>query len=417
MPVCMERRTVGARLLRAIAVLIAISALVTRADSAAASGRVALVIGNGAYGAAGALANPANDARDMAASLREMGFDVLLRIDATRAEMADAIGQYTERARGAELALFFYAGHGAQLNGENYLLPVDAAVENEADLKLNAIDLSSLQDALPEAHANVIILDACRNNPFAGTIAGHRGIGASRGLTPMDPKTGSEIVFATKPNSVAADGSGRNSPFTAALLRHIGARGLEIRQMISRVRRDVIDATNGEQVPWDNSSLVDDLYLAGMESTSPSFAAVPPIAPAPAPAPQDPCATASLDDYATPIRNVFTALTQRDLALYADQWADDAIYHNSRTGEIRAKEQIVGAKRQAFARWSRVGVEVRGPVLISRSERNAVLEDEYTLTVVSGGRSLPADSGRERYSVRCDPSGRWTIVRNDDYLK
>ena len=179
--------------------------------------------------------------------------------------MADAIGQYTERARGAELALFFYAGHGAQLNGENYLLPVDAAVENEADLKLKAIDLSSLQDALPEAHANVIILDACRNNPFAGTIAGHRGIGASRGLTPMDPKTGSEIVFATKPNSVAADGSGRNSPFTAALLRHIGARGLEIRQMISRVRRDVIDATNGEQVPWDNSSLVDDLYLAGME--------------------------------------------------------------------------------------------------------------------------------------------------------
>ncbi|MGA8582370.1 MAG: nuclear transport factor 2 family protein [Roseiarcus sp.] len=183
------------------------------------------------------------------------------------------------------------------------------------------------------------------------------------------------------------------------------------------MRRDVIDATNGEQVPWDNSSLVDDLYLAGMESTSPSFAAVPPIAPAPAPAPQDPCATASLDDYATPIRNVFTALTQRDLALYADQWADDAIYHNSRTGEIRAKEQIVGAKRQAFARWSRVGVELRGPVLISRSERNAVLEDEYTLTVVSGGRSLPADSGRERYSVRCDASGRWTIVRNDDYLK
>jgi hypothetical protein len=219
MPVCMERRTVGARLLRAIAVLIAISALVTRADCAAASGRVALVIGNGAYGAAGALANPANDARDMAASLREMGFDVLLRIDATRAEMADAIGQYTERARGAELALFFYAGHGAQLNGENYLLPVDAAVENEADLKLNAIDLSSLQDALPEAHANVIILDACRNNPF----------GASRHwrLTRTDADGSKDWIGDRVCDKAQQRGGGRERPELAVYSRATQAYGRE----------------------------------------------------------------------------------------------------------------------------------------------------------------------------------------------
>jgi uncharacterized protein len=174
----MERRTVGARLLHAIAVLIAISFLVTRADSAAASGRVALVIGNGAYGAAGALANPANDARDMAASLREMGFDVLLRIDATRAEMADAIGQYTERARGAELALFFYAGHGAQLNGENYLLPVDAAVENEADLKLNAIDLSSCRTRSRKP---------TRTSSFSTPVATIRSRERSRGIAALAP--------------------------------------------------------------------------------------------------------------------------------------------------------------------------------------------------------------------------------------
>ena len=136
--------------------------------------------------AAGALANPANDARDKAASTARW-IDVLRGSTPSRVEITEAFGQYTERARGAELALFFYAGHGAQLNGENYLLPVDAAVENEADLKLKAIDLSSLQDALPEAHANVIILDAFATI-VAGTIAGHRGIGASRGLSPMDQR-------------------------------------------------------------------------------------------------------------------------------------------------------------------------------------------------------------------------------------
>jgi hypothetical protein len=362
---------------------------------------------------------PPFDATDVAAALGEMGYDVTVQTNATRPEMANVIARFAEKARGAKLALLFYAGHGVQLNGENYLLPVDATAESEATLTLSTIDLSSLQAAMADASANVIILDACRNNPFADAIAADRGVGVSRGLTPMDARgRGSLIVFSTRPNSVAADGNGRNSPFTAALIRHMSARGLEIRQMISRVRKDVLAATGDQQVPWDNSSLVDDVYLAEAPSTVPSLPPTPaPVAPfAPPAARRDPCANASVEDLAAPVRNVFTALSQLDLALYADQWAEDAIYQNSRTGETRDRAQIIAAKQRAFPRWSRVGVEVHGPRLISRSARDAVLKDEYTLRIVAGGHVQPSDSGRERYTVRCRADGRWAIVRNDDYL-
>ena len=249
---------------------IATLVLVAGANSGSAAGRVALVIGNSAYQALPVLPNPANDATDVATELGEMGYDVTVRTNATRSEMANVVARFAEKMQGAELALLFYAGHGVQLNGENYLLPVDATGESEAALRLSTIDLSSLQDAMADARANVIILDACRNNPFADAIAAHRGIGVSRGLTPMDTRgRGSLIVFSTKPNSVAADGDGRNSPFTAALIRHMSARGLEIRQMISRVRKDVLAATGDQQVPWDNSSLVDDVYLGEASATVP----------------------------------------------------------------------------------------------------------------------------------------------------
>ena len=396
-------------------------ALVAGVDPGSAAGRVALVIGNGAYQALPVLLNPANDATDVAAKLGDLGYDVTVRTNATRAEMANVIAQFGDKVRGAELALLFYAGHGVQLNGENYLLPVDAAGESEAALRLSTIDLSSLQDAMVDARANVIILDACRNNPFAVAIAAHRGIGVSRGLTPVDTRgSGSLIVFSTKPNSVAADGNGRNSPFTAALITHMSARGLEIRQMISRVRKDVLAATGDQQVPWDNSSLVDDVYLAEAAPPGPSLpptpTPAPPIQLTPPMARRDRCAVASVDDMAAPVRNLFTALSQRDLALYADQWAEDAIYQNAKTGEIRDRAQIIAAKQRAFPRWSRVGIELHGPRLVSRSATDAVLEDEYTLRIVAGGHVEPPDAGRERYTVRCSADGRWAIVRNDDYL-
>ncbi|MDQ0467365.1 caspase family protein [Labrys wisconsinensis] len=243
--------------------------------------KLALVLGNSNYQAAPALGNPANDAADLAQALRGIGFEVIEQRDATREQMASAVRAFAERIRGADVALFFYAGHGLQLNGENYLIPVDAKIESEADVRFDTINLSDIQQEMEgPGRANVVILDACRDNPFADKLShGGRGI-ATRGLGRLEAAgVGSLIVFSTQPDNVALDGGGRNSPFTAALLRHVGTPGLEIRQMISKVRGDVLQATGQKQVPWDNSSLVGDVYLAG-QSAAGTPAVAGPVAPA-----------------------------------------------------------------------------------------------------------------------------------------
>jgi TPR repeat protein len=194
--------------------------------------------------------------------------------------MASAVRDFTERLRGVDVALFFYAGHGLQMNGENYLLPVDAKIETPADVRFNTLNLTDIQQEMEGAgRANIIILDACRNNPFIEKLArGGRAV-PNRGLGRIDAAgQGSLIVYSTQPNNVALDGTGRNSPFTAALLKYIATPGIEVRQMVSRVRGDVLRATAQKQTPWDSSSLVGDVYLvtsspsASTPSTAPSQA-------------------------------------------------------------------------------------------------------------------------------------------------
>jgi uncharacterized protein len=247
---------------------------------AVAGVRLALVLGNSKYEAVAALDNPSNDAADLAQALRGVGFEVIEQRDATREAMAKAVHDFSERLRGADVALFFYAGHGLQMNGENYLVPVDARIESAADVRFNTINLSDIQQEMEGAgRANIIILDACRNNPFAEKLArGGRGV-ATRGLGRVDASgEGSLIVYSTQPNNVALDGAGRNSPFTAALLKHVATPGLEVRQMISRVRGDVLQATDRRQTPWDSSSLVGDVYLAGTPAADAPTSSQPPPA-------------------------------------------------------------------------------------------------------------------------------------------
>jgi hypothetical protein len=230
--------------------------------------RLALVLGNAKYEAVPALDNPSNDAADLAQALRRVGFEVIEQRDATREAMAKAVRDFSQRLRGADVALFFYAGHGLQMNGENYLLPVDARIETAADVRFNTINLSDIQQEMEgSGRANIIILDACRNNPFAEKLSrGGRGA-TTRGLGRIDATgEGSLIVYSTQPNNVALDGAGRNSPFTEALIKYVGTPGLEVRQMISKVRGDVLQATDRRQTPWDSSSLVGDVYLAGAPS-------------------------------------------------------------------------------------------------------------------------------------------------------
>ncbi len=268
----------------AIPLFCAIGALIGLQSGALAGVRLALVIGNGQYQAVPALDNPSNDAADVAQALRGAGFEVIEQRDATREAMARAVRDFSERLRNADVALFFYAGHGLQMNGENYLLPVDARIENPADVRFNTINLSDVQQEMEgSGRANIIILDACRNNPFVEKLSRGGRSAPARGLGVMEATgEGSLIVYSTQPGNVALDGAGRNSPFTAALLKHLATPGLEVRQMISRVRGDVLEATGHRQRPWDNSSLVGDVYLGGPPPAAATPGAAPPSNPAPA---------------------------------------------------------------------------------------------------------------------------------------
>ena len=238
-----------------------------------AAQRVALIIGNGKYAAAPTLRNPVSDAHDLASSLRILGFDVIEMEDATRANMAEAIRNFSGKLTGSDTALFFYAGHGLQLNGENYLVPIDAHIQGVADVRFGTINLNDIMGEMDgKDRANIIILDSCRDNPFAEVLSkSGRSIGTTRGLGRVDNTgVGTLVVYSTQPNNVALDGDGRNSPFTAALLKHVATPGLEIRQMISRVRSDVLDATNRVQVPWDNSSLIGEVFLSAAREAPPA---------------------------------------------------------------------------------------------------------------------------------------------------
>lgn len=206
-----------------VAMFLMLAAVVSAAAPADAGVRFALVIGNGKYVNAPALENPANDSADLAKALRGVGFEVIEQQDASREAMTKALREFSARLRGTEVALFFYAGHGIQLNGENYLLPVDADIQSPADVRFNTVDLTDIQQEMEgSGRVNIIILDACRNNPFADRLAQSGRAAPSRGLGRIDAAgEGSLIVYSTQPNNVALDRAGRNSPFTAALLKHV----------------------------------------------------------------------------------------------------------------------------------------------------------------------------------------------------
>ncbi len=241
--------------------------------------RVALVIGNSAY-PSGPLPNPANDARLMKEALRQLGFDVIERRDADQVGMKRAIQEFGSRLEqaGAEaVGLFYYAGHGVQLNGRNYLIPTTASIEREADVEIEAVSADWVIEQMRYARnrLNIMILDACRNNPFT------RGMrSADRGLASMDAPAGILIAYSTAPGSVAQDGSGRNSPYTTALTQAMLERHEPVEQVFKHVRVGVIGVTAGKQVPWEASSLTGDFCFLG-ESCTP----VPPPPPPPIPVP------------------------------------------------------------------------------------------------------------------------------------
>ncbi|MEZ5666399.1 MAG: Ig-like domain-containing protein [Alphaproteobacteria bacterium] len=212
--------------------------------------RVALVIGNGDYQVANPLPNPPNDAQAIADKLREIGFEVFLGLDLTRDDLNALLQQYTRALDGADVGLFFYAGHGLQVDGINYIVPVDAVLERAADLDFEVVDSNIVLRQFDRPNfTGLVFLDACRDNPLARSMStGTRSIG--RGLAEVTSATGTLIAYATQPGNVAYDGEGEHSPFTQALLDHIDTPDMEIRLMLDYVGEEVAEMTNGQQQPW-----------------------------------------------------------------------------------------------------------------------------------------------------------------------
>jgi len=217
--------------------------------------RTALVIGNASYQSS-SLRNPVNDAKDIAEALRNFGFTVIYKQNAKQKNMEKAIRSFGKKLRKhGGIGLFYYAGHGMQINGRNYLIPIDAEIETESDVKFEAVDAGRILGKMEDADnaLNIIILDACRDNPFARSFRS-----GSKGLAKMDAPAGSIVAYATAPGSIAADGTNRNGLYTSMLLKHMATPGLRIEEFFKRVRIDVMKESETRQVPWESSSLTGD---------------------------------------------------------------------------------------------------------------------------------------------------------------
>ena len=243
--------------------LFALAALLAGIAPAAAEKRVALVIGNSAYENVPRLTNPSNDAADVAAKLKALGFEVVEGIDLGKRDMEKRIRAFAEALSGADVGLFYYAGHGLQVDQRNFLAPIDAQLKSESDLDFEAVQLDLvLKNMVRNASTSIVFLDACRDNPLAANLAQvGRSLDVGRGLARVEAAASMMIVYATEPGKVALDGTGRNSPFTGALLRHIDTEGASISDVMIAVRNDVLSETSGKQRPFESASLTGQFFF------------------------------------------------------------------------------------------------------------------------------------------------------------
>src|SRR6202165_1579748 len=265
--------------IRYLTVILSLFGMLLSAQAAMADRRVAFVVGNGAYKNVAQRPNPPVDAKAMAGVLRNVGFEVVEGTNLTRDKMTERLLEFGKKAQGADVAVFFYAGHGIAINGTNYLLPVEADIKSEMDVKLGAainIDLT-LDQTMSDAKVKLVFLDACRDNPFAAKIKSNsttRSVSVQTGLAEMKSGEGTLIAFATGPGQTALDGQeGTNSPFTRALMANITAPGVEIQQAMTKVRAQVSEETNKGQLPWGHTNLTGSVYLNQAASPAANTAA------------------------------------------------------------------------------------------------------------------------------------------------
>lgn len=330
--------------------------------------KVALIIGNSAYEHTSPLKNPRNDAEAMASKFRTLGFETIEGYDLTATEMAQMTREFARSVTGTEISVVFYAGHAIQVDGENYLIPVDARMDDELSIDFEAFPISMITRQLSRTDgANLLILDACRDNPFEQlTLGSSRSIGGG-GLGKMDVRdngTGTGIVFATAPGTVALDGEGDHSPFTEALLKHIGTPNTPITTVISNVTGEVYNATGEKQRPWFNQS-----YTAPVELYKTAALPAPDVsagATAPATAPADGAAALEEEKYMFELARGSGYI--EDYQAYLD------FYPNGR-----------------YARFARIAIErLKTEAAEEESVKVAVARPETTKDVESRSVALPA---------------------------
>lgn len=253
--------------MRAVASLLLAALITITLMRGAHAERVALVIGNSDYQYGTPLPNPRNDATDIAGALQAVGFKVILGRDLDWRSFSETIRTFSNALKDADDAVFYYAGHGLQVSGQNYLIPVDAKLDSERDLDFSAIRLNFILRQMEidrEDKTNIVFLDACRDNPLARNLSrsmGTRSASVGMGLAQVKTGVGTFIAFSTQPGNVALDGKGRNSPFTAALTKRIPMPGKSLNTLMIDVRKEVLAETKGRQVPWDHSALTGDFYF------------------------------------------------------------------------------------------------------------------------------------------------------------
>ncbi len=226
--------------------------------------RIALVIGNGGYADPNRLTNPTNDAKAMATKLRDLGFEVIERQDTKQIDLRMVVAQFGNSLQNqpVDVALFYYAGHGIQVGGKNYLIPVDIIPQSESDVRVLAISADEVLDQMDtdqnQERTNIVILDACRDNPLTRSWTRSTG---GKGLAGMSAPAGSVIAFSTKPGQTAQDGQAGNSPYTTALLKVLDEPGLQLEDIFKLVRVRVMQSTNSQQIPMENSLITRDVIL------------------------------------------------------------------------------------------------------------------------------------------------------------
>jgi carboxyl-terminal processing protease len=351
---------------------------------AQAEPRVALVIGNSNYGPEiGKLANPANDAALMAAALQKTGFTVIKVIDADQKQMRRKIAEFGDALADAgpkATGLFFYAGHGIQSRGANFLIPVGAHIEKENDVKIESVTADDVMEQMEFAanQVNIIILDACRNNPVARTMRS-----ATRGLAPMqsDSVRGTFIAYSTSPGQTAADGSGTNSPYSQALASTIVKPGVGIEEAFRQVRAQVMAATEDKQIPWDSSSLTAPFFFKPTQFTTSSAPAEAPAA-APAAKPAAASAPANLEVEKAMWDGIKDSKQASDYQVYLEQYPNGIFAPMARN---RLSSLGAGAPREQPAMEPQVEEPAAAPVATEVSTEPAPVAEPAAASAAGDG--------------------------------